>query len=673
MSQANTDYKFLDYHKPILEDGEYNVTVSQTIAVHDYSSTPTTPSIPPKTLTFHVDGPKFDLDPSLVQAVYPPKGGKGDYMSAMPTLTLNRSTLPWERLPGTTKIAGNSASWLFLLLVDETENSKVTENNNIPLSTVGSTFFGSTPSTDKLSRYPSKINYLTLDSTMTAIFPKLGDLEYLSYARLNDTDENDEKAVLLCNRLPQQGHNSTVYLVSLEGAYTGANDPNGNPTFSGLKIGTNVVMPYLYKWQFHAFSDQLFEITENTNLPVGTPSLVDMFDHVYTTKESFETALKNAGITDTTKYPGIEAVSKLKGANFVDVLSHMKGGFGPLCLSKQTGVLSTGSTELPYYKSKYVSSVADAYYRGPLVATNLTPINSQFPLHTDGSVPLSPESLFLTNGSKEEDTSYASAFELGKLTALADSDFCNEFYKWKSEKASYKRLKKFSETKGYKNIFHLPLSDLPADVEIPTHVKDKFEDWKNLKGIPFRYLVPDMEMLPNESIRFFQIDNAWINSFIAGAFSIGKTVEADLSTDLSGLFLPSNAQFTGFIINSIMVNAWPEYEVDVYNVIHNPVPSQPLPGLLPVTPRFDLDVNVQMYLFSGQIKQLIFRLHAAKKHNGFLYTGGQYKKEGHAVTINANNTFDISALKTAIGATTTIAEFGVNMMEKSKVVTFNIS
>jgi hypothetical protein len=42
-----------------------------------------------------------------------------------------------------------------------------------------------------------------------------------------------------------------------------------------------------------------------------------------------------------------------------------------------------------------------------------------------------------------------------------------------------------------------------------------------LHGVPFNYLVPDAEMLPAESIRFFQVDNNWIEALLDGAYSIG--------------------------------------------------------------------------------------------------------------------------------------------------------
>ena len=42
-----------------------------------------------------------------------------------------------------------------------------------------------------------------------------------------------------------------------------------------------------------------------------------------------------------------------------------------------------------------------------------------------------------------------------------------------------------------------------------------------LQGVPFNYLVPDIGMLRTESIRFFQVDNNWVEALLDGAYSIG--------------------------------------------------------------------------------------------------------------------------------------------------------
>ena len=47
-----------------------------------------------------------------------------------------------------------------------------------------------------------------------------------------------------------------------------------------------------------------------------------------------------------------------------------------------------------------------------------------------------------------------------------------------------------------------------------------------VRGVPFNYLVPDERMLPAESIRFFQLDESWMDCLLDGAFSIGRVTTA---------------------------------------------------------------------------------------------------------------------------------------------------
>ena len=52
-----------------------------------------------------------------------------------------------------------------------------------------------------------------------------------------------------------------------------------------------------------------------------------------------------------------------------------------------------------------------------------------------------------------------------------------------------------------------------------------------LYGVPFHYLVPDEEMLPAESIRFFYLNPEWINCLLQGACSVGRTSHTDELAD----------------------------------------------------------------------------------------------------------------------------------------------
>lgn len=48
---------------------------------------------------------------------------------------------------------------------------------------------------------------------------------------------------------------------------------------------------------------------------------------------------------------------------------------------------------------------------------------------------------------------------------------------------------------------------------------------------PFHYLVPEPGMLPQESLRFFEVDARWIYSLLDGACSIGRNTPYDVSHD----------------------------------------------------------------------------------------------------------------------------------------------
>ena len=60
-----------------------------------------------------------------------------------------------------------------------------------------------------------------------------------------------------------------------------------------------------------------------------------------------------------------------------------------------------------------------------------------------------------------------------------------------------------------------------------------------LQGVPLNYLVPHLQMLKKESLRFFYIDTTWIGALLDGALSIGRSPETRLYLDkaMAGNFL----------------------------------------------------------------------------------------------------------------------------------------
>ena len=131
-----------------------------------------------------------------------------------------------------------------------------------------------------------------------------------------------------------------------------------------------------------------------------------------------------------------------------------------------------------------------------------------------------------------------------------------------------------------------------------------------LRGVPFSYLIPDIAMLPPDSIRFFQVDVGWVEALLDGAFSIGYVpaangvaaaaapafkaaareglgahraalVETAMRASVTGdsdrayAATPGAPEaLTGFLVRSAVVSSWPGIEVRGFADV---AATQPLP------------------------------------------------------------------------------------------------
>lgn len=72
-----------------------------------------------------------------------------------------------------------------------------------------------------------------------------------------------------------------------------------------------------------------------------------------------------------------------------------------------------------------------------------------------------------------------------------------------------------------------PLAGTTPPAPLPEHVADFLVRLRLLHGIPFGYLVPDEHLLPNESVRFFLIDEAWLDAASEGVLAVGSSGSRD--------------------------------------------------------------------------------------------------------------------------------------------------
>jgi hypothetical protein len=122
---------------------------------------------------------------------------------------------------------------------------------------------------------------------------------------------------------------------------------------------------------------------------------------------------------------------------------------------------------------------------------------------------------------------------------------------------------------------------------VPHELRGWLARLRLLQGVPFAYLVPDVELLPRESIRFFYLDRGWTDALVQGALSVG-TVNASDRAELAALYarvrdevdeqerrvrLPGGeavqqgpgGTVSGFVMRSRAVSGWPGLHVRAYD------------------------------------------------------------------------------------------------------------
>ena len=213
--------------------------------------------------------------------------------------------------------------------------------------------------------------------------------------------------------------------------------------------------------------------------------------------------------------------------------------------------LSCGYVPLPHAMRAGNRSVS--WYRGPLA-----------PGHVAASVPpalpaRSSDALMRYNPALSMfDVSYAAAWELGRLMMLNAKGVALDLYHWKRRHAQHSH-------EMTRKADHLPFASPAPDVTLPASVGAWVEQAALLKGIPFQYLIPDEQLLPRPSIRFFQVDQAWLACLLDGALSIGSISAGDHRRALGGeQRLPPLRQLSGLLLRSEVVSAWEHLQVDGY-------------------------------------------------------------------------------------------------------------
>ena len=631
---APSHIRFTASHQPALPNGEYKISVAQTVSSTEKEKLPDQQH--GVTKTFFVAGERFRIDPGAIGGVFPPAYSLGEHSNVFPHIILNRSTLPWERNAGAegspTPGGQDAPPWLGLLVVHEEEEAGVTSKvvqlkDYIKLLNIseGSLAPGHT--------VEDRIQVLQVKkSLLLRILPGKNDLRLLAHVRQGMDDAGRPAgaamAVLIANRLPKKGGSSTVYLVSLENRYTGG--AVGVFDYGSTGEDEPVSLVQLHRWSFTCTAH--FKVSQThldkDGLGAGIRKKLEQIagKEFFTEKDFLSSLQAEAKLTPEELAANKDQLFRdFSYGDLASMLRHLNRDTANLRLpdsrvpsaDRNLKYLQMGFYPLPHKLRGGEQTVS--WYHGPL-----STLAAAQPLPASAAGADSLLRYYRENGMF--DVSYAAAWQLGRLLALQNSYFSTALYKWKKQYAG--------ATKKAAQLLAIPHLAGAGRDHTPDPLPDSVDRWLKdlalLKGIPFNYLVPDEELLPPESIRFFRLDKAWVHTLLDGALSIGRVTGRDHELDKQMIAkedLLTSREVSGFILRSEVVAGWPGLQAEGFSakLADDAVPNRG--ETLTLLRDNRLSAHVRLCLFEGDLKTLWLHLKPEMLHFGVDADAKGYSKK----------------------------------------------
>ncbi|MEM6520506.1 MAG: hypothetical protein AAF722_14390, partial [Cyanobacteria bacterium P01_C01_bin.70] len=568
---AQGQIQFIQSHQTALDTGKYKIDIQQTVRIADINDAFSSQ------LTFVVQGNRFGLTAPEIHAVFPPAGSLGDHSHILPHIALKSSTLPWLRL---TQPENQTVPWLALILVHEGEPLLRTIQKETFLETSLSDAQGNELNQDQKDQLwqhllSDNISWIKAidDEAMIAEPSKRGaDQLRGEFAGL----ETQVEAILA------QSENTKIIPL-------GKLQPSSTDTIKwpglNLEIGQHVddkvavidvpkkllskILPTAEDLEYLAHVRQVsgdaetsepLSVVISNRLPkksgVSTAYLVSLENRF----SNGEFDYQNATDDDYIRLVMLKSWSFACAdpeQNFTGLLKNLNKDTLRLPTpenSEAASYLAKGYRPFPHYLRQ--GGKTFSWYHSPLLpGDNPTSLAlSQLAVrNADQLISYNPNTgLF--------DISYAAAWQLGQLLALQDKQFATRLFNWK--RANAQKLAQDSQQALYPHLFAETEGNAAA-LEFPEEIQTWFERLGLLHGVPFNYLVPDEQMLPPESIRFFWLDWFWVESLLDGAFSIGRVQDADVRQDSDHNPLTGEAKYiSGCLIRSDVVAGWPDLQID---------------------------------------------------------------------------------------------------------------
>lgn len=669
--------KFFQNHRPQMVSGDYYVSAERSI-FHE--------KIPSDTITeeayqFSVSGERYMLSPGEISSIFPAAGSTGAYIDILPHIILKRKTLPWERLANP---MDEDTPWLALLMFDEDEipEKKIISVKDLQSQAPGSGFIAP-PEIESGQDENARLTVIDLSKDLLEkVLPSTESLKLQAHTRegINAQEElvGSENAVVFCNRIPSAGKRSTIHLCSLEGLY----DANG---FVYAANETLFRLVSLKSWDFYSLEH--FKITSQTlgdldgKAPQPDLELLSTLlgrEFAGTEDQFLEQVAEGIGLPGIPEAYRSDLITSARFSKTFDgLLTHLNRVELTLRLPMATDseaekYLSQGLVPLQHSLRNGDRTVS--FYRGAFVPTDLATIDGGMRIRA--LLPETADELLRYDADKGLfDATYAAAWELGRLLALGDRNFSRNLYRWKRERGQSIHRSRQQEQQVHLPVFAHSNNDGAAEALWNQELKPWLSKLARLENVPGNYLVPSEGLLPQESIRFFEVDQAWVVAALLGAFSIGGGWDHAMQTednDFNQFLDQLNAHETGFLLRSDVIEGWPGLHITGFDNFEFPFPPR----------RRSLAPGMLICLFPIPVEKVTFQQNAEVLHLGFLNDNGAYSKDvrdesgdvtGNVATpLPADRVYDMHALAQTLQLADAPARFALNMVEGVPEVVFNV-
>lgn len=631
--------RFYDFFHPALEAGDYSIEVSDTISV----ATKQEASL---LQNFTVQGPRFSLPAEDIQAMHPAPASIGEYGAQLPFVVMSRKSLPWEH---TIVEERNTPWLALLVFSEnELElptGDKVTAENINTRTFVGSV--GKILENEEKILKPklkltedikgsSCASIKMYKSVFERIAPHLSELKYLAHCREINASDKDSPIASLAGKKEKK---IAVQFKKPESRSTSLMETKRekkisiieSKSISSTVVTENTPSDFLLEEPVIDHSEW-FSVLMANRFPVTPqvlsalvlasepqPKLQAQKNIVHLVSlEGMSDFLKDIEAKKEDKYKDIELIQLISLASWsFQCLADQPHNFGDLMkIVIEKSSEKTMATEIevdpkpdptlklfrlptntemaipvevkdrldqgyvPLLQTIITGEKTFCWYRGPFTPARIGKLTELPAASRTGS-----DLVIYDDVQGVFDVTYATAWQIGRMLALADVDWCQALLEYRRKQHNKVALalratkvksllqSRLSEVKGatskatplgflsqtldtdLRNIqaftkglgvarnksIKLASPKLPKNYHTFVDLQQQFKLiadeadvtpdfeklllWlvrlKKLEGVPFYYLVPDEQLLPLEAIRFFYVDPNWLNCLIDGALSIG--------------------------------------------------------------------------------------------------------------------------------------------------------